>query len=184
MGRLEKPLLESSPCLIFKKVPLICVMNRDEGSFTWYNSLCIVTPLETICQYSFFFNHSILLNVSFSSRACHLAKQAFDEAIAELDSLNEESYKDITLIMQLLRDNLTLWTSDLADEGGSYSLFLYIVGFMLMFYSIWFQPLVSSWLTRVKLTNILSSDSQLVKILTLIFCSYEKSIYIYSEFMF
>uniref|UniRef100_A0A0A0LGU9 14-3-3 domain-containing protein n=1 Tax=Cucumis sativus TaxID=3659 RepID=A0A0A0LGU9_CUCSA len=59
-------------------------------------------------------------------RACHLAKQAFDEAIAELDSLNEESYKDITLIMQLLRDNLTLWTSDLADEGGSYSLFLYI----------------------------------------------------------
>lgn len=74
--------------------------------------------------------------MSFSSRACHLAKQAFDEAIAELDSLNEESYKDITLIMQLLRDNLTLWTSDLADEGGTYSLFLYIFGFMLMFYSI------------------------------------------------
>ncbi|GFZ00206.1 general regulatory factor 12 [Actinidia rufa] len=43
-------------------------------------------------------------------RACHLAKQAFDEAIAELDTLNEESYKDSTLIMQLLRDNLTLWT--------------------------------------------------------------------------
>ncbi|KAL0366398.1 UNVERIFIED_CONTAM: 14-3-3 protein 7 [Sesamum radiatum] len=51
-------------------------------------------------------------------RACHLAKQAFDEAIAELDSLNEESYKDSTLIMQLLRDNLTLWTSDLPEEGG------------------------------------------------------------------
>ncbi|KAH9756559.1 14 3 3 domain-containing protein [Citrus sinensis] len=50
-------------------------------------------------------------------RACHLAKQAFDEAIAELDSLNEESYKDSTLIMQLLRDNLTLWTSDLPEEG-------------------------------------------------------------------
>jgi len=45
-------------------------------------------------------------------RACHLAKQAFDDAIAELDSLNEDSYKDSTLIMQLLRDNLTLWTSD------------------------------------------------------------------------
>ncbi|KAK4793473.1 hypothetical protein SAY86_023908 [Trapa natans] len=51
-------------------------------------------------------------------RACHLAKQAFDEAISELDSLNEESYKDSTLIMQLLRDNLTLWTSDLPEEGG------------------------------------------------------------------
>eukprot|EP00246_Nothoceros_aenigmaticus_P014732 TRINITY_DN57_c0_g1_i1.p1 TRINITY_DN57_c0_g1~~TRINITY_DN57_c0_g1_i1.p1 ORF type:complete len:256 (+),score=47.33 TRINITY_DN57_c0_g1_i1:85-852(+) len=50
-------------------------------------------------------------------RACHLAKQAFDEAIAELDTLSEESYKDSTLIMQLLRDNLTLWTSDLQEEG-------------------------------------------------------------------
>ncbi|KAJ7565736.1 hypothetical protein O6H91_02G072800 [Diphasiastrum complanatum] len=41
---------------------------------------------------------------------CHLAKQSFDEAIAELDTLSEESYKDSTLIMKLLRDNLTLWT--------------------------------------------------------------------------
>jgi len=45
-------------------------------------------------------------------QACNLAKTAFDDAIAELDTLSEESYKDSTLIMQLLRDNLTLWTSD------------------------------------------------------------------------
>ncbi|XP_041648818.1 14-3-3 protein zeta-like [Cheilinus undulatus] len=44
--------------------------------------------------------------------ACNLAKCAFDDAIAELDTLSEDSYKDSTLIMQLLRDNLTLWTSD------------------------------------------------------------------------
>ncbi|KAI7879983.1 14-3-3-like protein [Lichtheimia hyalospora FSU 10163] len=50
-------------------------------------------------------------------RACHLAKQAFDDAIAELDTLSEESYKDSTLIMQLLRDNLTLWTSDLQEDA-------------------------------------------------------------------
>ena len=49
-------------------------------------------------------------------RACKLAKTAFDEAIAELDSLNEDSYKDSTLIMQLLRDNLTLWTSDMQGK--------------------------------------------------------------------
>ena len=52
-------------------------------------------------------------------RACHLAKQAFDDAIAELDTLNEDSYKDSTLIMQLLRDNLTLWTSDAPDADDA-----------------------------------------------------------------
>ena len=69
-------------------------------------------------------------------KACQLAQQAFDDAIAELDTLNEDSYKDSTLIMQvwiersyllymssiislsqLLRDNLTLWTSDAAGDG-------------------------------------------------------------------
>jgi len=55
-------------------------------------------------------------------RACRLAKTAFDDAIAELDSLSEESYKDSTLIMQLLRYNLTLWTSDMQDgEDGAES---------------------------------------------------------------
>lgn len=49
-------------------------------------------------------------------KACNLAKKAFDDAIAELDNLKEDSYKDSTLIMQLLRDNLTLWTSD--TQGG------------------------------------------------------------------
>jgi len=66
-------------------------------------------------NYSVFFYE--ILNAP--DRACHLAKQAFDEAIAELDTLNEDSYKDSTLIMQLLRDNLTLWTSDAqGDETG------------------------------------------------------------------
>jgi len=63
------------------------------------------------------FNYEIL---SDPNQACNLAKTAFDDAIAELDTLSEESYKDSTLIMQLLRDNLTLWTSDNAqpDDDG------------------------------------------------------------------
>jgi tetratricopeptide (TPR) repeat protein len=52
------------------------------------------------------------------TEACSLAKKAFDDAISDLDKLPEEMYKDSTLIMQLLRDNLTLWTSnDGADDG-------------------------------------------------------------------
>ncbi|KAJ9670209.1 hypothetical protein PVL29_026637 [Vitis rotundifolia] len=51
-----------------------------------------------------------------SEKACSMAKQAFEEAIAELDTLGEDSYKDSTLIMQLLRDNLTLWSSDMQEQ--------------------------------------------------------------------
>lgn len=51
-------------------------------------------------------------------KACQLAKEAFDDAISELDNLQGEDCKDSTLIMQLLRDNLTLWTSDTAAENG------------------------------------------------------------------
>jgi len=47
-----------------------------------------------------------------SENAIALAKQAFDDAIEKLEQLTDESYKDSTLIMQLLRDNITLWTSN------------------------------------------------------------------------
>ena len=51
--------------------------------------------------------------------ACKAAKEAFEAAMNELDSLQDVNYKDSTLIMQLLRDNLTLWTNDDKDEQGN-----------------------------------------------------------------
>jgi hypothetical protein len=45
-----------------------------------------------------------------STTACQVARTAFDDAIKDLDNVKEESYRDATLIIQLLRDNLTLWT--------------------------------------------------------------------------
>lgn len=47
--------------------------------------------------------------------ACDLAKKAFDDAIEKLDSLGDGRYRDSTLIMQLLRDNLTIWKQDVED---------------------------------------------------------------------
>merc|ERR1711879_704148 len=60
------------------------------------------------------FQYEVLSN---PDDACKMARTAFEDAIAELDNVAEDSYKDSTLIMQLLRDNLTLWTSD--QEGGA-----------------------------------------------------------------
>ncbi|KAL6890134.1 hypothetical protein ACP4OV_008897 [Aristida adscensionis] len=60
-------------------------------------------------------DRSSLPDAAFWAHACQVAKQAFDEAVAEINSAGEGAYKDSTLMMQLLRDNLTLWMSELAE---------------------------------------------------------------------
>jgi len=64
----------------------------------------------SVCNYEILKDHK---------KACEMAKKAFDDAISKLDQLDEASYKDSTLIMQLLRDNLTLWTSDNNDNENN-----------------------------------------------------------------
>ena len=51
--------------------------------------------------------------------ACKLAKTTFDGAIGDLNSLEDEDYKEAATIMQLLRDNLTLWGSEAEEENGA-----------------------------------------------------------------
>ena len=72
------------------------------------------TRLGLALNFSVFY-YEIMSN---QAKACEMAKQAFDDAIPELDNIAEESYKDSTLIMQLLRDNLTLWTSEAQEQGA------------------------------------------------------------------
>merc|ERR1719150_683108 len=63
----------------------------------------------SVCKYEIMKNHE---------EAQKLAKEGFDSAIQKLDSLSDSTYKDSTLIMQLLRDNLTIWTTgDDADDN-------------------------------------------------------------------
>lgn len=78
------------------------------------SSLASTHPIKLGLALNFsVFHYEIMTN---GKEAERIAKTAFDDAIKELDNLKEESYKDSTLIMQLLRDNLTLWTSEVEGE--------------------------------------------------------------------
>ena len=50
-------------------------------------------------------------------KACRLAKKAFDGAVGDLEKSSESQFKESALILQLLRDNLTLWTSEMQEDG-------------------------------------------------------------------
>ncbi|KAI5190347.1 14-3-3 protein beta/theta/zeta [Nematocida sp. AWRm77] len=71
------------------------------------------TRLGLYLNYSVFY-FEILKN---KEKAVFMGKEAFDNAIADLDHLNENNYKDSTLIMQLLRDNLSLWTDNCFENN-------------------------------------------------------------------
>jgi len=51
-------------------------------------------------------------------KGCQLARLAFEEALNDPEVLDEEQHKEAALIMQLLRDNLALWTEDSHPEGA------------------------------------------------------------------
>jgi 14-3-3 protein epsilon len=46
------------------------------------------------------------------SEAIKALQVAFHDAIEDLDNVGEDHYKDATLIMQLMKDNLATWTED------------------------------------------------------------------------
>jgi len=65
-------------------------------------------------------NYSVFYYEVYSSpeKACMLAKEAFDGAMEKMEALDEDQYKDSATIMQLLRDNLALWMSDMQTPDG------------------------------------------------------------------
>merc|ERR1712085_221959 len=86
----------------------------EEAQAVATKDLAVTHPIRLGLALNFsVFQYEVLAN---PDEACKMARTAFEDAIAELDNVAEDSYKDSTLIMQLLRDNLTLWTSD--QEGG------------------------------------------------------------------
>jgi len=86
----------------------------EEASKIAHESLAPTHPIRLGLALNFSVFYYEIFNEP--EKACELAKKAFDDAIAELDNLSEDSYKDSTVIMQLIKDNLTLWTSDIQDD--------------------------------------------------------------------
>ena len=52
------------------------------------------------------------------SRWCYILIEPNRKPKAFVSKIEEENYKDSTTIMQLIRDNLTLWTSELEHGDG------------------------------------------------------------------
>ena len=50
--------------------------------------------------------------------ACKIANDAFDLAIHQLENIEDGEYKDSTTILQLLKENIDMWKSDIQEEGG------------------------------------------------------------------
>lgn len=53
-----------------------------------------------------------------ADQACSVAKGAYDDAQGELQHITEEQFQECAPIMQLLLDNLNLWTSAARAEDG------------------------------------------------------------------
>ncbi|GAB2265469.1 hypothetical protein Dimus_037823 [Dionaea muscipula] len=85
------------------KMTLMTKENIDPAMDTATAEKCCASyrPIRLELALNFSIFHYDIMNAP--ERACHLAK---------------ETYKDCRLIMQLLRDNLTLWTADIPKERG------------------------------------------------------------------
>lgn len=78
------------------------------------NSLCPTNPIRLGLNLNFSVFYYEIMNLPDQAR--ELAKCAFDAAIGRIDTLPDDHRKDSTMIMQLLRDNLTIWTTDFQQE--------------------------------------------------------------------
>ena len=49
-------------------------------------------------------------------KACQLADEALQQALDKIDELGEDDFRDAKSIIELLKENLTLWKEE--EEGG------------------------------------------------------------------
>jgi len=50
-------------------------------------------------------------------KACELGEQALSEALEKIDDVDEETFRDAKSIIELLKENLSLWKEEEGDNA-------------------------------------------------------------------
>ncbi|KII94836.1 hypothetical protein PLICRDRAFT_33652 [Plicaturopsis crispa FD-325 SS-3] len=91
-------------------------LSLESYKFAYQHSLTALPPAHPT-RLGLALNFSVYYHDVHGSpdRACHLAKHAFDEAIASMDSSGKagEQSMDSLMILQLLKDDLVLWAGEI-----------------------------------------------------------------------
>ena len=61
------------------------------------------------------FNYEVLKD---HSQACKLADSALESALEKIDELEEDDFRDAKSIIELLKENLTLWKEEEEEAAG------------------------------------------------------------------
>lgn len=60
------------------------------------------------------FNYEVMND---HKKACELGEQALSEALEKIDDVDEETFRDAKSIIELLKENLSLWKEEDADNA-------------------------------------------------------------------
>jgi 14-3-3 protein epsilon len=80
------------------------------------SSLSVTNPIKLGLALNFSVFYYEVMNDP--QTACQIANDAFQEGILKLETIDDDQYKDSTTILQLLKENIDMWSVDLAQEGG------------------------------------------------------------------
>lgn len=92
----------------------------DKAKASYQSAMEIATSELTKANPSYLglaLNYSVFLYeiIGQKKEAIELADKSFKEAVDLLDELGEDEYSEATLILQLLKDNVSLWTEEQGD---------------------------------------------------------------------
>jgi len=80
------------------------------------SSLACTNPIKLGLALNFSVFYYEVMNDA--ATACQIANDAFQQGIQQLEKIEDDQYKDSTTILQLLKENIDMWSADLAQEQG------------------------------------------------------------------